>query len=61
MVTTLRLGPFADSLCQKPAANLDELRQRVTKFMQLKELREFRNQARAEADEDKGKENECLR
>jgi len=28
----------------QPATNLDELRKRVAKFMQLEELREFRNQ-----------------
>jgi len=26
MITTLKLGPFADSLCKKPTTNLDELR-----------------------------------
>jgi len=26
LVTILRSGPFADSLCKKPAKNLDELR-----------------------------------
>jgi len=43
MVTTLRPGLFTDSLCMEPAANLDELKRRVAKFMQLEELREFRN------------------
>ena len=41
MVTALNPGPFSDSLCMKPVMNLDELRQRATKFMQLEELREF--------------------
>jgi len=48
MVTTLRHGPFLDKLCKKQAANMDELWQRVTKFMQLEELKEFINQLRAE-------------
>jgi len=47
MVTTLRLGPFADSLCMEPASSLDKLRRRATKFMQLEELKEARNHARA--------------
>jgi len=49
-------------LCEKPTTNLYELRQRAAKFMRLKELREFKNQARAEAGGDKGKEKEkeCL-
>ncbi len=56
MLTTLRLGPFADGLCMQPTASLDELRKRDTKYMLLKELREFCNQARAEANGDNGKE-----
>jgi len=40
----------------QPAPSLDELRRRFVKFMQLEEVREFRNQARAEASGDKGKE-----
>jgi len=43
MVTALRPGPFSDSLCKKLATNLNELKQRAAKYMQLKELREFRN------------------
>jgi len=43
MLTALRLGPFADSLCMQPAASLDKLRRRAAKVMQLEELRQFRN------------------
>jgi len=46
MITTLRTEPFVDIFCKKPTTNLDELRQRASKFMQMEELREFRNQAR---------------
>ena len=46
MITALKPGPFADSLCKKPMINFDELRQRASKFMQMEELREFRNQVR---------------
>jgi len=46
MITTLKPRPFADSLCKKLTTNLDELRQRASNFMQMEELREFRNQAR---------------
>jgi len=49
MLTALHPGPFADNLCMQPADNLDELRKRASKYMELEELREFRNQARAEA------------
>jgi len=38
------------------AASLDELTKIAVKFMQLEELREFCNQARAEASGEKGKE-----
>ena len=39
MVTTLQLGLFVDNLSKKLASDMDELRQRVAKFMQLEELR----------------------
>jgi len=48
MVTTLRLRPFTNSLCKQLAADLDELRQRATKFMQLEKLRSFKSQMRME-------------
>jgi len=64
MPTALCPGPFADNLCMQPADNLcmqpadnlDELRKRAAKYKQLEKLREFRNQARAEASVDKNKE-----
>jgi len=40
----------------QPASSLDELKKRVAKYMQLEELREFHNQARVEADKEKGKD-----
>jgi len=40
----------------QPADSLDELRKRVAKYIQLEELREFRNHARAEASGEKNKE-----
>ncbi|XP_068497790.1 uncharacterized protein [Phaseolus vulgaris] len=43
MLLALRPGPFADNLCMQSIGSLDELRKRATKFMQLEELREFRN------------------
>jgi len=46
MVTTLRQGPFAHDLCMTPIADLDGLRQRATKFMELEELKDFRNKVR---------------
>ncbi|XP_068461731.1 uncharacterized protein [Phaseolus vulgaris] len=58
MITTLKPGPFADSLCKKPAINLDELRQRASKFMQMEELREFRNQVRVDGGEKRVTEKE---
>lgn len=48
MVTALRTSLFADSLCKKPAANMDEMRMRATKFMRLEELRDFGRQLKAE-------------
>ena len=43
MLTTLRSGSFADNLCIQPATSIDEVRCRAAKFMQLEELREFKN------------------
>jgi len=48
MITALKPRPFADSLCKKSTTNLVELRERASKFMQMEELREFHNQARAD-------------
>jgi len=56
MLTVLCPGPFADKLCMQPADSLDELRKRAIKYMQLEELREFCNQARAEAGGKRNKE-----
>jgi len=56
MLTALSPGPFADNLCMQPADSLDELRKRAAKYMQLEELREFHNQARAEAGEERKEE-----
>jgi len=53
IITTLRSGPFIDSLCKKPTTNLDELRQHVSKFMYMEELREFRNQVRVDVGNEK--------
>jgi len=58
MLTALRPGQFADSLCMQPATILDDLKCRAAKFMQLEELREFRNNARAEANGEKREDRE---
>jgi len=55
LITARRPGPFVDSLCKKPTLDLDELRARAAKFMQLEELREFRNQAQIGENAEKGK------
>ncbi|XP_027932895.1 uncharacterized protein LOC114188521 [Vigna unguiculata] len=51
LITTLKPGPFIESLCKKPVNNLDELRTRATKFMQMEELKEFHNTTRPDAQE----------
>ncbi|XP_020205193.1 uncharacterized protein LOC109790452 [Cajanus cajan] len=48
LTTALKLGPFANSICKKPPTDMDDLRRRADKYMQMEELAEFRNQARAE-------------
>jgi len=52
MLTTLRQAPLLTTC----ACSLDELRKRAAKYMQLEELREFRNQACAKASGEKNKE-----
>uniref|UniRef100_A0A151UDX0 Retrotransposon gag domain-containing protein n=1 Tax=Cajanus cajan TaxID=3821 RepID=A0A151UDX0_CAJCA len=46
LTTALRPGPFVNSLCKKPPRDLDDPRQRATKYMQMEELAEFRSQNR---------------
>ncbi|XP_020230876.1 uncharacterized protein LOC109811526 [Cajanus cajan] len=46
--TALRPGPFVNSLCKKPPIDMNDLRRRAEKYMQMEELLETRNQARAE-------------
>ncbi|XP_027357444.1 uncharacterized protein LOC113866844 [Abrus precatorius] len=46
LTTALKPGPFVNSLCKKPPINLDELRSRAAKYMQMEELSEYRSQVR---------------
>ncbi|XP_020219350.1 uncharacterized protein LOC109802400 [Cajanus cajan] len=46
--TALKPGPFVNSLCKKPPLDMNDLRRRAEKYMQMEELAETRNQARAE-------------
>ncbi|XP_020217688.1 uncharacterized protein LOC109801105 [Cajanus cajan] len=48
LTRALRPGPFVNSLCKKPPRDLDDLRQRATKYMQIEELAKFRNQNRSD-------------
>ncbi|XP_020229507.1 uncharacterized protein LOC109810455 [Cajanus cajan] len=59
LTTALKPGPFANSIYKKPPTNMDDLCRRADKYMQMEELGEFRNQARAEvsAKPDKQAEN----
>ncbi|XP_027349259.1 uncharacterized protein LOC113860904 [Abrus precatorius] len=46
LTTALKPGPFVNSLCKKPPIDLDELRNRAAKYMQMEELSEYRSQVR---------------
>ncbi|XP_020225378.1 uncharacterized protein LOC109807268 [Cajanus cajan] len=48
LTTALKPGPFANSVCKKPPTDMDDLRRRADKYMQMEELAEFHNQAQAE-------------
>ncbi|XP_020224153.1 uncharacterized protein LOC109806183 [Cajanus cajan] len=48
LTTALKPGPFANSICKKPPTDMDDLRRRADQYMQMEELAEFQNQARAE-------------
>jgi len=48
MINALRSEPFIDSLCERPATSMVELRQRVAKHMQMEELKDFKSNIKAE-------------
>nr|KYP55220.1 hypothetical protein KK1_001427 [Cajanus cajan] len=48
LTTALKPGPFVNSIYKKPPTNMDDLRRRADKYMQMEELADFCNQARAE-------------
>lgn len=49
LITGLRPKVLVNSLCKKLTSNLDELRRRVAKYMQMKELVKYRNQVRMDS------------
>ncbi|XP_020225115.1 uncharacterized protein LOC109806998 [Cajanus cajan] len=48
LTTALKPRPFVNSICKKPPSDMNDLRRRADKYMQMEELAEYRNQARAE-------------
>jgi len=49
MINALRSGPFADSLCKRPATSMVEFRQRAAKYMRMEELKESKMQLQNKA------------
>jgi len=56
LVSTIRPDRFTESLIKRPATNLDELRNRATKFMQIEELTDYHKSVRSKNGGDKGRE-----
>ncbi|XP_020203945.1 uncharacterized protein LOC109789412 [Cajanus cajan] len=46
LTTALKPGPFVNSICKKPPSDMNDLRRRADKYMQMEELAEYRNQDR---------------
>ena len=57
LVGAIRRGRFTESLTKRPTRNMDELRTRATKFMQIEEHVNYHRTHQAKADK-KGKEKE---
>jgi len=49
----IALSSFFDNLYKRPITNLNELRERTTKFIQLEELKHFHNQMRVKVPTEK--------
>jgi len=58
LVTGLKPRPFTDDLCIRPTYSLEEIKRRSTKFMQLEEVREFKNRLRVDSFQEKVKPRE---
>ncbi|RDX65130.1 hypothetical protein CR513_56239, partial [Mucuna pruriens] len=43
MFMALKVGQFSDNLCRDPSTTIDELRMRVTDYIQMEEMVEFHN------------------
>nr|KYP42572.1 hypothetical protein KK1_036015 [Cajanus cajan] len=43
LTTALKPGPFVNSICKKPPSDMNDLRRRADKYMQMEELAEYHN------------------
>ncbi|RDY04502.1 hypothetical protein CR513_11780, partial [Mucuna pruriens] len=48
MITTLKPRLFSNSLCKKPPASMNELRERASRYIQMEEMTKFRDNVKVE-------------
>ena len=56
MINDLQVGPFADELCMNPPTNMNELRQQAAEFIQMENIRKYKDNVKVDTTPAKKKE-----